>query len=375
MIRRIQLFFLCVLLALTQSGCYDQINLEEARLTMILGIDLDSQNNLIVYSTSPIFNQDAKKKTSVFITKAHTLRESRQYFDAMTPGFTIGGKIQVVLLGKRLLEHGDWFPLLDVLYRDAKQTVTSQIVAVDGPIEPIVKSETNEIWRLSQYLSTLVESNYEKGLTALTTIQDFHRQMFDKGTTAYIAEIKKEKEIMVKGIALLDKHAKYLTSLTLMESHMLNLLQAEEKKQVTLTVPIGSNPDQEKNKMLVNRRISFFVKNVSREVRTDYDNGRFVFTIPLSIKVALSEVLFPVDLEKQKKQIENMIAASLQKQIEQMIRKCQKHKADPLEMGKYVRAWHYPVWKKVQDNWGDTFATAEVKVPVHVDITGRGLIQ
>lgn len=372
---RLKLILLCILLALTQMGCYDQINLENARMTMILGIDLDGKNNLIVYSTSPVFTQGAKKKTSVFSAIGNTVRESRQSFDAMTPGYTIGGKVQVVLLGKKLLEHGDWFPLFDAIYRDARLTVTSRIAAVDGPIESIVMSENSELTRLSHYLSLLVESNYEKGLTVPTTIQDFHRQMYDKGMTAYIAEIKKEKEVMVKGIAILDKHAKHRTSLNLKESLMFHLLQAKETKQVSLTIPIGSNPDQEKNKMLVNKRVSFLVKHVSREVKTDYRNGRFVFTIPLSLQIALSEVVFPIDIEKQKKHLEKMIADSIQAQMMQMIRKCQMVKTDPFEMGKYARAYHYPTWKKIQDRWPETFAKAEVHVPVQVEIIGRGLTQ
>ena len=74
-----QLLFipLVSLLILILPGCWDREDLEDVGFMLVLGLDLDPDNNLIVYSMVPIRHKEAKEKEIAVQEKAISLRESR----------------------------------------------------------------------------------------------------------------------------------------------------------------------------------------------------------------------------------------------------------------------------------------------------------
>src|SRR5690349_2318488 len=126
-----------MILVMILPGCYDRVELEDLTLTLVLGIDLAKDNSLIVYSSSPVFTKEAKVKREAYGVKVTTMRQSRQRFDAMVTALTVGTKVQVVLVGKKVLEHEGWYPLLDAFYRNQKNSINTRLIAVDGPVAEI----------------------------------------------------------------------------------------------------------------------------------------------------------------------------------------------------------------------------------------------
>src|SRR3954466_13028890 len=96
---------LLVFLILILSSCGSKAPLEDLTLALIIGIDLDDENNLVFYEINPVFSKEAKKGTESYEVKAKTIRDSRRLFDALTTGEVTAGKIQVLLVGKRILQH------------------------------------------------------------------------------------------------------------------------------------------------------------------------------------------------------------------------------------------------------------------------------
>lgn len=87
------------------------------------------------------------------------------------------------------------------------------------------------------------------------------------------------------------------------------------------------------------------------------------------------EHLFPFDVRKETKNLEKDIAQQLQQKFERLIRNLQNAKIDPAGLGMYARAYAYPQWLKVSDNWGEAFKDAEVNVKVNVKIIGMGAVK
>lgn len=182
----------CILLSVfMMTGCFDQTNVEDVSLTLILGIDLDRNNNLLVYISSPVFNKEAKVKEETTGVKSVTIRNSRDKFDATVMALTSGSKTQVILVGKRLMKQKNWENYLDPFYRDPKNTVTTRVVAVDGPVSDVIFYHPKDKPRLPLYLTKLVDTAYLRNIAVKTTLQKLHEQVADKGITASITEMKK----------------------------------------------------------------------------------------------------------------------------------------------------------------------------------------
>lgn len=357
---------------LITSGCYDQMSLEDSSLTLMLGLDLDEKNNLIIFQQSPVFYKEAKEKSESIGVKVTSVRESRTKFDSIATGLTIGGKIQTILLGKRLIQQRkDWFQLLDVLIRDPKATVTPRMVLVDGPIGEIFDSKPRDKPRLSLHMRKLIDTASHRIITTSTTLQKLSWQMEEKGTTPSLSNVKMDKDqIRVTGTGLLHTDGSYGTSLGLQESTLLLILQKDAKGDISLSIPVAETLEPTDPPDHV---ITINVKKIKMKVKSRLDDQTgFAFDVDLKLAVDLTSRDFNLDIAKKQKQLEDAIASELQQEFTALVAKCQKNKVDPFGFGLYVRAYHYSAWKNVQNDWAAAFAKSKVTITPKVGLKLAG---
>jgi Ger(x)C family germination protein len=355
-------------------GCSDRLDMEESTNNLALGMDLDKDNNLLVFLNSPSYGRDIKKKTLEVEVKSLTIRQSREQQDEFAPGVITGRKVQVMLIGKRILEHEDWFRILDVFFRDMKNPLTPRIIAVDGSISDIVYLNPKDQPMLPLLLRGMVDTKSARSETAKTTLQKLHWQMYEKGVTPYISEIQldKAKQIRLTGVSLLDHKGKYKTSLNIEETCLLQILNKNAKKPVSFTLPI---PGEKKSGPFHTDHLSISVQGMKTKIKTSYKQNKFRFDINIKMPAGLTERLFPFDVRKNGKELEKMISEHMQKQFENLIKNIQKHQIDPIGFGLYARAHEYSQYKKVEDHWGEALSKADIHVSVKVIIGSMGPVK
>ncbi|NOU71043.1 Ger(x)C family spore germination protein [Paenibacillus sp. LMG 31458] len=367
---RKMLFVVFVVLA---AGCSDRLDMEDATFALLVGFDLDKENKLLVYSTTPVFSQSAEKKTREIGVTSQTNRQSREKQDSYAPGVFQGRSIQVILVSKRILQQENWFQLTDIWFRDPKNPLTSRVIAFDGPISEIIHLNPKDQPMLPLLLRDMVETKYTRSETVKTTLQELHNQMREKGQTPYISEVRLlNKQIAMTGITLLDNKGEFADSLNIQESILLQILQNSTKKAVSLTLPI---PGQVKIGPFHTYKLSINAEKIKTKVKTSYQNDKFQFDIAITMRVGLTELMFPYDVRSQGKELENKITIQVQKQLESLIHKIQADKIDPMGLGFYARAHEYSHFKKVEDNWGETLAKADIHVSVKTTIGAMGTVK
>ncbi|MDF2725865.1 MAG: germination protein Ger(x)C family, partial [Paenibacillus sp.] len=122
---------LAAVVLMVVPGCYDRLDLEEAGSPFLVGYDLDKNDQMLVYVMTPLFGKEEGKPTQKIDVEAKTSREAREKEDARSAGVFQGRKIQIILIGKRMLEHDDWFQMLDVFFRDSRNSLTPRVVVFD----------------------------------------------------------------------------------------------------------------------------------------------------------------------------------------------------------------------------------------------------
>jgi len=374
MSKRFPVLILLTVALVVVSGCYDRVDMEEQTSSFMVGIDLDADNNLIVYTSNPVFTSHVEKKSQEIGLKAGTLRQSRGMLEARTLGFLSYRKVQIVLIGKRILEQEDWYRLMDVIIRDAKNPMTPRIVAFNGSLSEIINLNPKDQPILPVFLRGMVDTKSARSETVKTTFQELDRLFYEKGVTPYLSELVlvKNKELVMDGTTLLDKKGKYAASLSIPETILLRILQKNVQRPVSFTIRI---PGVSKSGPFDTDRISFNAENVRTKISTSYREHRFKFGIKIVMPVSLTERLFPFDAQKKGRQLETLIAKQVQDQIESLIRKIQTRKIDPIGLGLYARAYENKRFQEVQDSWGEAMAKADIQVSVNVTVRSMGPIK
>lgn len=369
---------LVFLMLLTMVGCWDRTELEEQSISLTYGFDVSKNNQLLMYNVSPIFDKSAGQTYEVFEKKAITPREAKEQFNSSSP-LVVTGKIQTMLFSNKLLKEDGIMPYLDVWYRDPKDTGNTRIVAVKGSVSSILNSEFKNKPMLPEYLNNIVNVNKQYNRTAYTTLQDLHRQLFDKGVTPSISEIKKgNKDLVVTGTALLTKQGFYKMSLNRQESALLLMLQKKAKMPVSLTIRIPSDSFETKYSPRNVRGSNFITINVismKKKVKTHYNRDQFAFDVKMKLNVSLAERTFNMNMKKDQENLNTILAKQLSRELTTLIQKVQKEQLDPFGFGDYARAFQYQHWKKIEDNWSTTFPKSNVQVTSTVRVLDHGIIE
>ncbi|WPS85791.1 Ger(x)C family spore germination protein [Brevibacillus halotolerans] len=373
MMRQI-LIIVMMLFALSPiSGC-GYTTIENMTLTLVIGIDLDDEGNLVFGISSPVFSKEAKDKEEEFEVRATTLRHSREGFDKRALGLTTAGKTQIVIIGKKLAKQKDWSILLDPFYRDPKSTATARVVYYDGSIDEIMRYTPKDKPRLPLYLSNLVETGLFRNETTKTTIQEFHRQLKDDGITPSITALRKEQELLLAGTALLDKASRVKMLVDSDEGKLIYILRKKTRGEFPFTLHLPNAPGQAIDKVDT-KRISVNLHSIKTTTQARYERDRFIFDVNVHSTATISERLFPFNVMESPEELEKMIEENLEQKFSKMIRKLQKAKIDPVGFGMYARAYTYPQWKKVKENWLDNFQKSRVNIKVKVKIIGMGSVK
>ena len=363
-------FFLTVFF----SGCAGRnVPIENLTIPLVIGIDLDDNNNLIFLESSPVFNPDAKENNEIYKLEAKSIRESRKYFDALATGEITAAKIQVLLIGKKILEHENWFPILDTVYRNPNFSINTKVVMVDGSVEEVIFHTPQSKPQTGVFLIDAVNYNVKRTRNVDSTIHDFHRQMYEKGITPAIARVlKKGKNLKLAGIALLNEKGKYVDTLGIEESSMLLLFQDKKNEELTLSLPIQKLADEEG--IFHKNEISMTINSSKTKIKTDYEDGKFRFSFKIYMMINIVERLFPEKSIKED-ELKKLIEQELTSRFENLIKRFQENKIDPIGLGIRARAFEYKHYKKVEDYWPEAFAEADVDISVKVEINTLGAIK
>ncbi|SFM28774.1 germination protein, Ger(x)C family [Paenibacillus sp. 1_12] len=357
-------------------GCNDRLDMENASIPLTLGLDLGQDNEPIMYSTFPVFDKNVKKKTQETEVHAPSFRKSRSEQDAHSAGVFSGRNYQVFLIGKRMLMQEDWFQMMDVLFRDSKNTVSDRVLVYDGPLEEIIYLNPKDQPLLPILLRGMVDTKSSKAETVKTSVQELHRQMYEKGITPAISEVSLDasKNIKLDGTALLNHKGKYVASLDAAETVLLRILQNKVEKSASITVTI---PGESKRGPFHTDKISFSTDKTKTETKalTSSKEGKFRFDIHIRMKISLYEMLFPHDVEKNAPELEQKISKQMLKQFDNLIKKIQQHAIDPIGLGLNARAFEYDEYKKAKSNWGKALSTADIRVKLKVTIDAMGPVK
>lgn len=360
-----------MILAVVLTGCGRSIPLEDLTITLMLGIDLDDENNLIISETSPVFNKETKKNVETYQVKARSIRGSRKNFDALATGEVTSSKIQVLLIGKRVLNHEGWFPILDTVYRNPTFSANTRIIVVDGPVSDVIFYVPEDKPQLPLHLKEVIDKNVTRSRTVIDTLQMFHRQMYEKGITPSLPVIKKGSNIEYIGVAMLNEKGKYVETLNIQQSSILLILKNEQNQELTFSLPIKAANSEDN--IFHKDEISVDVNRVKSKLKTRYEQEHFHFSYDIHLTLTIIERLFPLD-RIQGKKLEQLIENTLTSQFREVINNIQKHQIDPIGLGVHARAHYYDQFKKVEEHWGETLAESTIDLSINVDIRSMGAI-
>lgn len=367
-----QVCLLSIFLIIGVSGCRGKVNIEDVTLSMILGIDVNDQNKVEIYMASPVFSEYTKEKTEHFNVQTISIKESRNYFDTRASGITAGGKIQAILIGAKVLEHKNWFSILDMFFRDPKFRLNADLIFIDGPLSDVFKLNPKDKPELPIYIPQLIQTADFRNVAFRTSLRMFHQMYYEKGITPFAPELTVQGDhLVVNGTTLLTKNNLYNQTLSMNETQLLKILKDHLDGQLVVALNLKQykkNVDD----VFKDDETSFYIKDVKRKIEKRYSNGQYSFNINLTMPIMFTES--PIGLTNSSEAVlKKAIEKKLQKQLNDLVQSFQKNKVDPVGFGILAHSFQYSDWEKNENHWLDTYQKSNIKVKVKIIVVDKGI--
>jgi spore germination protein len=383
--KKIYMFIIVLVVMIFLTGCWDQNIYEKIGFILNTGIDLGSDDKVLITQSYPIISETAGNsggggpdesegiKVETIRAKSNLLRESREIFRLSTSLKLEGGKLQSILIGSDFARERNISEYFELYERDIQSTVQASVVVVDGNASELITKGARFKGkpRLGIYINEVLKRNFMAGYCPDTDIIEYDIINTTPGISPIVPMIKLEgNNIKVTGTALIDRD-KMTGQLDTGETACLYLAMGRTK-QSEIIFDLPEDIQSEKKKGAV------FTRKVITKSKIKFQDNAPTIHFDIKPKVILDEYTWGdiTDPEYQNK-LEESLNTHIEKCLDNTFKKLQAAKCDAFGIGDKIRAYHYDYWMSIGelDGWKKIYVKMTATFDVKSQIVRYGEIK
>ncbi len=341
-----------IFMALWLIGCapFTENNIiEELAPVTFLSLSKGDEGKIKISTILPPLSKEEK---SVMSQEVSLLKEGVKKFNANFYQEIKSGQMRMLIINEELGKEGI-MSIINVLLTDPDISLRIYLVIVKGNFEEYMENQLGKEENLDYSFYRMLKHYEEKNQGELTVVNlhEFKNLLYSRYSDPFLPVFKIEKDaISYEGTALFhnDKLVETIKSFDdrifqlLNNNHYLDVLPIIE-----LEVVLGHV--RSKTKVDIDTRLSTITYTVNIDSRIEEYRGE-------------KQLLDPKDLEELKKDIHS----KLTKQSEELFKKIQELKVDPLQLGIHtLKPFLKPMDEK---NWDNLYEKMDIKVVYHLNI-------
>lgn len=362
--RKMTVFLLTSTLLL--SGCWDQRLYKELSVISILGID-GHEGDFKAYHAYPSSGTDPTQYI-VLEGEGKTAREVRIDANKKTEQTMDIAELTTILVSEETAKD-DLYALLDVYYRSAQSPMTAKVMVTEGTSKRFLELKETIPKEIGEYYLDFVQSFEDATIFPKTNLEMTANLMFSEGRDLALPYLKTSSDKALpqaEGLALFNGKKYTGKYLTLRESTFATLLGYRKARIVELAYLWNKKGEKVS--------VAFDVIRFKKKKKVIQDGDNIKIQYKINMPIVMTE--YPpdhLDRKQVRKDLENFIERSVEKDINRMFKKSQEASSDILGIGEYIRAYHPQLWR--EGKWKDIYKDIKIEAKVNAEIVRSGSIR
>lgn len=357
------------------TSCVSKDQLEKLSLITAVGYDVGEEEDKMEGTTViGQFDPSQKDVSEITSSSAHTSKMLRQKMNLGTKNKMVSGQLRVAVFGKELGESGDLINIIDTLSRDPVIGTMVFLGISDSTAKDILEVKPQQ-GNIGYYLYELIQQNIRGELLLSCTLHEFLQDYYDPGRDPSLPYLEsKNNKVEANGMALISGD-KFSGRINAKESFYVKLLREKFKAgTIELKLPIEELPEA----MFMDKPKSDFIylnidEIVSKSKIKVKDKSIPSFQIDVDMEIRLQEVTEDVMIDpKSIAVLEKQINQVTSKELEEVIKKLQELKSDPVGFGGIYNAERGIQLKG--NEWHDIFQKATFIIKMDSSILKTGVM-
>ena len=368
------LIIICILLALSLSGCWNRRELNTFSILMGMGIDKAEEAGK-VQLTAQIIKAGELKSEGGSDEEAYLTVQSigDTVFDALRK-FTKETNRKIYLPHSQVLIFGEGIAAegvqkyVDFYVRDHEPRLREKVLVAKGKAEEVldVKSQLEKIPAVG--ISSLLRAQGATSQATEVTIKEFINRLMSK-TTAPVAPLieisgeGEEQTLRISGMAIfkLDKFVGKLTG-----SEARGLLWVIDK--IKSGIIVVDCPNEE-------GKMSLEIIRASSKIIPEIQEDKVHIQVKIKEEGHIGDQECPGELSSENiKKIEEMKASVIRSEVLSAVEIAQDLNTDVFGFGDAVHRKYPKEWKELEKQWDEVFPEIEVEIIVEAKVRRSGIL-
>ncbi|WP_342504963.1 Ger(x)C family spore germination protein [Sporosarcina sp. FSL K6-2383] len=344
------------------AGCWDERLYKDITIVPIIGYEGEPGKWTGYFTHAVVAAPDSIGFTTVegsgVSVEEARLDANRKTSEALDPS-----QVLIVLLTTEAVKT-NLTETFDVAYRMPSTRLSSRFVVVEGEMAPYMEKTENMGKELPDYYDENLKTAVYSSVIPDGDIQLATRLLLDEAIDLQLPYMKMSETTgtpEVAGVALFSDKVFSGHTLDAKESMTVQILKKRPGKYAMFTY------EWKKDSKIYPVTVTLVTYDKKWDIQDSKINATY------KMKFSVNEFAYNhLDKEKTRKEVEKFLSEELSKDFNEVIKKLQEAKSDPVGFGRTVRAFHPRLWKK--GKWQDTFSELDIHVRVEAKITRTGIL-
>lgn len=373
--KKIKFILLPVLFVLLITGYAQTTYLEEVGLAIAAGFDRVGEDKVRGTYVFHHFDPESERPVKVMTSIANTTKGVRQRINLESNKKIVSGQLRIVLFGEETAKNG-LFSLIDSISRDPEIGSNLYILVTKGEANSLLSYEYQDIRNVGTFLYEMMEHNINGEQIISPTLHEFNNNYYSEYKDPIVPYLAREgEELKITGAAIFNRD-KMVGTLSAQETFYIKIMR-DRFKSGTFEVTVKKEEIQPfiKGKK-VEKDVFFVFDNLASKTKIELKNRDIPeFEIKLEINSRMLELSEEFDLTADVlTRIEDEIEKIIAVEVENLMKKLQKHNSDPIGFGKvYNGAVRGSAISK--EEWIEIYSKAKFDVKVNMRIHRTGMLQ
>lgn len=357
------------------TGCWDKIEIEERAHISAVGIDKytptsDNENatNRYIFTFSFPEHKKENAKDIVVSSVGETLYSvSRIIADRSNKEFFLG-HLRTVVIGADIAKDPKGFrEILDGIENNEFISRRVVLAITEDSAAEVIKIVPSTERMLGEFVAGIFRRTDRIPRIVGGSVGDIFKDLHESGNTIIPKIIPGKADVKVAGGGIINNY-KLRGWLGEVETAHLLVLKGETKFLSGMSIEYKGH------------NIPITLRPKKPKLRLIEDEGNIKILIEVEMEGDIKQTYFEAEEDMLDvgtiSKIENMMEEATEQRSGNAISKIQKEfETDVLGINKYLRQYHYKLWKKVEKDWQEIFPNIDIDVSMDIKIRRVGLIR
>ncbi len=372
---------------LLSTGCWDQKDVGNLAVLKIVTTDLITENGSDKWKVGALVmnpagkkgggDQAATEKPSMpeipWIGTGLTMEEAVLDFANRSPRFPFFSHTNVIIMGERAAKERTK-DIIEFFERFREARPTSFVMVTKGEAYNLTEMEPEVARTISEETNEMAERTVQPlGLSVGTPLAEFSAYLVSLDRDAVASRIKlvyppeqrgekragPAKSVIVEGLAVFSsgKLAGWFD-----REQTLGYMFITEKNTGEIRINMERN----------DKPFTYILTRSKPKIESKLVGDKLEVTLRINAEGSVYEAS-GLNLDADGiKEVEGIASQRIKGIVQNTVNKAQVYKSDCLGFTQNLHRWHVADWKRIKDNWRETFVTADVHIEVNAEVSDTG---